>query len=424
MNLKLKIFFCYLYQFFICVQANQPCLFKACSCNNLIIDCSNYIKSKKNFAIMRDKTISSKNFYHFLANGHQNVVKLTDDQFTNASFKEMRFTNYEGLIISANTFNKIIEIKNLQFNLIKNLSISSNANEFAHLKNKLHRLEITKINLNDLTKYLNILKTLAGTIHSLDMSNNNLEYIPDLSFMLKLVSLELGNNKIKQLQLFRISSLHLNASSSMLPTSLQRLLFPNNLIKELNAEALSKLNHLKEIDLSNNQIEVLQNYAFDRISENATAYLSINLNHNPIRKIENKAFCSKNHMKPIKITELGLWIDKKNSKVTNDIINSCIFKEAAIEKFFFSYTKCDCNIKLIEKNENTINCENYMNETNNKCKEFNLNNKEFEAGCRMHNFSCENYSLQTLNNGILLDPSRLIITFFLLKSFFFFVLNN
>ena len=51
------------------------------------------------------------------------------------------------------------------------------------MKNKLHRLEITKINLNDLTKYLNILKTLAGTIHSLDMSNNNLEYIFDKKYL-------------------------------------------------------------------------------------------------------------------------------------------------------------------------------------------------------------------------------------------------
>jgi hypothetical protein len=356
-------------------------LFKGCIFfNNENFDCSDYIHVKKTFPI-RDYKIKSGHVDSLIFRGNMGNLKVPDNQFFNLNISSIRFSSMGFLEISKDTFQNISFIHELEFYHIENLSISQNAGEFRPLRWKLRKLKLNRIDNRDLSRYITLLKML-NTVKVLQMSYNNLTYIPDLHFMNHLEKLELGSNSIKHLHIYQLGTIHFheNLASGSLPKTLKDLEMPDNLVTKINNEIFKHMDNLVKIDLSNNKIEILENYTFDRnnMSKN---YEVINLNQNPIYKIEKKAFCSKMYKKPIKVKTLAIISDangKVETKSKKELFNSCLFKLSEITSLTVMFVKCDCYTHLLKGS--------YF-----QCDSTELCNKtvKFDEKCAEEHFSCE-----------------------------------
>ena len=168
-------------------------LFKGCTVfNDENFDCSDYICLKQTFPI-RDIKIKSGRVDSLIFRGIHGNLKVPDRQFFNLDITSISFASLGLLEISVEAFQNITYLQELKFDHIQKFLISKNAGEFRPLRWKLRRLELNRINHNDIPGYINLLKML-NTIRVLQMSSNNLTYIPDLHFMHHLEKLELPSN--------------------------------------------------------------------------------------------------------------------------------------------------------------------------------------------------------------------------------------
>ena len=412
-----KILLIVLFNIFVhnCRTNNLFSLFNDCRFfDHSNFDCTEYIITKNEFPLRNNKVFGGNvSFLNFSGN-KKNSITIPDAQFNNLRIQEMKITNIVVLFISKHAFQNVTFVEELKFYGIQSLSISSNAEEFRHLRYKLKMLELQKINHNDFSRYLSLLKML-NTIEVLDMSFNNLEYIPDLQFMNRLTVLKLGANLIKNLHIHPLGMSHLPSCGS-LPKSLRNFEMWQNLLTSLNDTSIFKnLDNLEHIDFSQNKINAIDNYAFER-NNISKVYDVINFMMNPITRIENKAFCSKMHKNSIKIKNL-VMILSGSEEDKKQIVNSCIFKNSVLASLSVYAMKCDCNINFLNlENTEDIYCEQKA------CKNSSPSRKLFEEECENENFSCDfvkNISIFKTSSLLLLRfQISLLFAFYILQLYF------
>ena len=186
-----------------------------------------------------------------------NLLQKIEGLENNAYLCELKL--YSNIItqISGITGLKNLVQLSLQMNRISNLGKGLRG---------LSKLEILRLDLNSLTQ-IDANESLYGcnSLADLNISNNAIEEIHNLSCIHKLEKLDLANNKLSSIQgLTNCSSLvELNLAGNNLigilevPTlkSLQTLTVSNNNIKEI--RAISQCKYLSELQANNNNIQQL-----------------------------------------------------------------------------------------------------------------------------------------------------------------------
>ena len=264
-----------------------------------------------------------------------------------SDLSEIYSQGLNSLIISNNriqTVNFIVHLSNLEYlDLSQNGLIKIEKNSFSHV-DKLRYLNLSGNKLDLDGEFLGYSQTC---LESLDLSFNDIKYIESANltfqYLSSLKALNMSNNQIK--------SLDSNALESLSQLSDLNLAWNNiGLIKRdyfLNLRKLRMLkigfNLLESIDILNNNLEYLdlEQNKLDKIGEHDFEFnlklKFLNLNSNPIQKIDPRAIFRLTFLKTLKLANTSL----------NEIFLTKSLKELDLSYLNVSITNIE-HLNLIE----------------------------------------------------------------------------
>ena len=350
------------------IQSNDldinKCIFIGCSCKKHLIECPKVDANEKVKLIMFPKRYNGKNV---LANltlklDDNLLEKIPDDRFAGLDVFQIDFSHNQIYKISTYAFRdmKRLDILNLNNNLLNYI----NTKLFEPLKHSLNTLNLNENVLHEMqTSVLSKVFVDFPSLKNLYLSKNSLVFMPNLS-QSNLTQLVLSFNRIETL-------VDQDTLQNLLPTSLTYLDLEHNQIKQINDYSFANMNNLEVLNLGSNKIAAfaessflnlknlqvlilrqnnlmhipsrifytlvnledldfsgqnkhvkkIEDYAFDRVS-NLKPIKRIDLSGNYISIIENRAFCSKNYLRPYaSVKELDLAFNPLKN------INSCILRQ-------------------------------------------------------------------------------------------------
>lgn len=308
---------------------------------------------------------SPKRVFKLLLSGNK-ISKISFFNMTVLKYLDLSSNNLNYLTIETiQTFPNLVEL-NIANNKLDN-KILENLNFLKLLRNLyLSNNNISEINVNHL-KELKELEVLT-------LDHNQIENV-EFSLLESLESLNLRNNKLRQIKeesfskLKRLSILYLDSN---LISKISAKSFEFNSLRELDLShnQLTTIPHLldlpflQSLNLKNNQIKFLSNYAFQR---NEFSLLSIDLTSNNITSYSSKAFCSQYD------TGLGRY---GIELILDDInqMDKCFLRQFSSAKSkIISTVKPSCEhlfmaeLKNIELNADMSQCQNTSNKFVTEC---------------------------------------------------------
>ncbi|RNA09095.1 leucine-rich repeat-containing 15 [Brachionus plicatilis] len=293
---------------------------------------------------------------HQLRLSNNNLSEIPSSTFCGLkNLQELQLSNNNLSEIPSSTF---CGLKNLRTLRLSNNNLGSI--NLSCLEN-VTSLYLSNVQLNGLIDEQKIGNLIR--VNRLDLSNNyiqeidfsNLPFInQNLASLTKLEYLGLGNNIIEVLKIFIFNQIELK--------KLEKIPFQNNTnLRNLNLGSnhlktiadLSELAFLGHLDLSNNKISRLPNYAFERKISEANIFvtqISINLLNNPIETYSSKSLCSQ-FSYSFGFAGITLNIDDVN------IMPKCMLKQLKSDRtVIYSIKRPSCEMLLMAKKENiTLN---------------------------------------------------------------------
>lgn len=205
-------------------------------------------------------------------------------------------------------------------------------------------LNLNNLKLTKIPKELNGLNTtVLREIEILDLSNNEIEKIENLSKLINLKELHLKNNKIEKIE---------NLDNLL---KLEKLSLNGNLITT--TEGLNELTNLQELNLNNNKIEKIENLLF--FSSGLNQLSSLKISHNQIKRIENLGFLE--NLKVLTLTNNE--ISKIENLIHLEQLTHLLLGENNISKI--EGLNANGQLKILELSSNPINTlENLNNQEN------------------------------------------------------------
>jgi len=146
-------------------------------------------------------------------------------------------------------------------------------------------------------------------VRTLNLNENSLGVIPDISHLVSLSDLQLINNRI-------VNLMQTNPDKLLLPDNLVTLLLGSNSIQAIDTRAFKNLKKLKHLNLQNNQISIINADTFKDLPELKTLVLS------------------KNYLK-----QISAGIVYFNFKLNRLDLSSQIFSIETIDNYAFERTK-------------------------------------------------------------------------------------
>ena len=345
------------------IDANK-CIFIGCACKKHLIECPKVDKNEKVKLIMFPKRYNGKNaLANLTLRLNDNLLeKIPDDRFAGLDMFHIDFSFNQIYKISTYAFRdmKRLEILDLNNNMLNYI----NSKLFEPLKNSLITLNLNENILNEMqTSVLSKVFSDFPSLKNLFLSKNSLVFVPNLSqsnlerldlsqnrieilvdqdtlqnlLPISLIYLNLENNHIKQINDYSFANINnleeLNLGSNKISAfaessfinlkNLRVLILRKNNLMHLPSRIFYTLVNLEELDFSsqNKNVKKIEDYAFDRIS-NLKPINRIDLSNNFISIIENRAFCSKNYLRPYaNVKELDLMFNPLKN------LNSCILRQ-------------------------------------------------------------------------------------------------
>ncbi len=377
---------------------NSNCLFYGCNCDKNTIKCPSDDNSMK--LAMFPKRHFLSNYYLnqnriSLDISHNSLETIPDDRFAFVDFICLNFSNNILSKISPDAFRDINKLNTLDLshNKINYLNLET----FKPLIDSLINLQMEFNQLHNMeTSRLSIILKSFKKLENLDISQNQLVYLPQISAMKNLKYLNLENNNIEfltdsdtnepllpitliKLNLKKNQLKHLNEKSFVLMPKLQYLNLAHNQITEISENSFAHLTRLIELNLSFNclkhlpsrifytltsldqldlssqklSLKIIDNFAFERKS-NQRSINMINLKNNKISKISDQAFCSKNSLNPYANIKI---IDLSDNLLKN--LDFCVFRQLFIGnqrnqtrvmiKVNSSKIECNCDLAKISQ---------------------------------------------------------------------------
>lgn len=305
-----------------------------------------------------NKHIDNLSELTYLNLAHNFITEINASTFSNAvNLEELNLAHNHITEIPANLFenNSELSILTLSYNPLTKFTVNimSDIDKLVMKSCKLTEFSSSLGANLDLLEYLDLsgnhISYLApdsfanlGGLQYLDLSNNSLSSLHPDTFKTntKLEKLILDNNPLGFLPIlassgnfeiyhFSCHSCHLNsvedAAFVNMPGVVTLRLSDNRLSS---FKAIKSLHGLKELDLSNNLIEVLDDTSF---SENR-ALISLKLSGNPLRELDSSIFAKNLVLKKLDVSSCGLsniWINNKPSlyslfqlNVSNNLIRT------------------------------------------------------------------------------------------------------
>ena len=221
---------------------------------------------------------------------------------------------------------------------------------FKLIKNKIQHIFAKDCRINSLPNLYDL-----SSLLTLDISNNNLEYLPELP--LSLEELIVTDNKLKSITNHLPNLLRLIASNNMITfinyssSKLQILYINNNpLTNDINNENFKNLKNLYYLDASNTKITNI--HSLSKLN-----YLNIShtyINTLPILPILDTLECNESNLKDIKKLTSLKTLEMSNSKIEEihyiENLSSLIYHNTNPIKISKKY-----NIYQVKKNKNNIN---------------------------------------------------------------------
>jgi hypothetical protein len=343
------------------LDANK-CTFIGCGCKKNLIECPKTDTNEK--LSMFPKRYNGKHAHANLTLKINNnlLEKIPDDRFASLDMYEIDFSYNKIYKLSTYVFRDIQRLENLDLNNnllnyihtklfepVKYSLVTVNLNE-----NILHEMQASMLSkvfddfssLKNLYLSKNLLVYIPNLSHSnltrLVLSHNRIESLVDQDTFQNLlpasvVYLDLEDNQIKQINDYSFTSMHkleeLNLGSNKIAAfaessfanlkNLRVLILRQNNLMHIPSRIFYPLVNLEELDFSrqNKYVKKIEDYAFDRVS-NLKPIRRVDLSRNYISIIENRAFCSKNYLRPYaSIKELDLYLNPLKN------LNSCIMRQ-------------------------------------------------------------------------------------------------
>ncbi|XP_072380134.1 uncharacterized protein [Diabrotica undecimpunctata] len=309
--------------------------------NNLSSIPQNYFQSVQasvfnlsfnNFDVLSNKVFGVNSAITTLDLSFSNLKKISNEFFINCCSPSYSYNVFVNL-----SHNAIEELDGICTGIPKLKHLDLSSNRITNLS------QISLSNCSYLSRY-NISKnfingippeTFQGVpIKTLDISENNLLYIDDLTFRnLKSV--------IKNIFLRKNTISTIGSKSFGDFDNLKIIDLSDNKIGNIDQYAFSNLQYIDTIYLSNNAIELLESYTFYNISVR-----NIHLQRNPIHYIKEKAFSNLNYLESLNLSNSAITLLENDvffslpAICTIDLSNNHIY-------FLSNYTFSDIPVKNI-----------------------------------------------------------------------------
>ncbi|XP_044755379.1 carboxypeptidase N subunit 2-like [Coccinella septempunctata] len=237
-------------------------------------------------------------------NNHLSVesLDLSDNRITSITNAFTSFTNLNFLYLANNSISRLtdtdfenlfeLEELNLRNNSISSVSLATFTKLISLREIDLSHNKIARLQLQFLTKLTKV-----------DLSHNKLtfENMDEVKYLPFLETLDLSYNKLKRTEDFfnefpSLVNLNLNGNSLMLTedmfrnlSQLETLFLRGNGITHLPGRIFNNMTSLKELDLSENKLEVIENY---EIFSSLFSLQVFNLSYNNLRYLNHNLFSS------------------------------------------------------------------------------------------------------------------------------------
>lgn len=162
---------------------------------------------------------------------------------------------------------------------------------------------------------------------------------------------------------------------------LEKLLLSHNKITEIPAAVFINAPQLTEVDFSFNQINLIDSMAFEDFSDNSSNLKILDLSNNQIETINDKMFARLNALNKLNLEFNSIEVIEMDAFVKNINLNSVYLRANKLKEFpchsFVALTKLDLAYNLLtEFDGNCINSESFidLNVENNQLCNFSMNN--------------------------------------------------